>query len=277
MTYSTITVKPFNPSLGAEIFGVDLTRPLATQQVEEIQKALLEHLVIVFRDQKLDHAAHSDFASRFGAPARPSDPSRDSLRAYRVDGFPEIVSIHADEHSTFVAGEDWHSDMTCLTEPPLGSVLYLHTVPEYGGDTAFANMYAAYDALSERMKVHLEGLTAFHDGRRVFGKVVTDPGASFPAAHHPVVRTHPESGRKALFVNKHFTAHIDDVSEDESNALLNYLYLHCMRPEFQMRVRWKPHTVTFWDNRSVQHSAIWDYFPKTRSGFRVQIRGDQPV
>jgi taurine dioxygenase len=176
-----------------------------------------------------------------------------------------------------VAGEDWHSDMTCDPQPPLGSILYLHTLPKGGGgDTVFSSMYAAYDALSSGLKAYLEPLTATHDGARVFG-AIAPPGATFPVSVHPVVRTHPVSGRKALFVNKQFTAKINGLPKDEGEALLAFLVRHVQRPEFQCRFRWRRHSIAFWDNRAVQHSAIWDYFPNTRSGFRLQIKGDTPV
>ncbi len=140
----------------------------------------------------------------------------------------------------------------------MGSILYLHTVPPVGGDTLFASQYAAYDALSPRMKTYLEGLKVF------------------PKASHPIIRTHPVSRRKALFVNQGFTTHIDGLPKEESGAILNYLFEHCTRPEFQVRFRWRPHSVTFWDNRSVQHMALWDYYPQVRSGRRVTIKGDRP-
>ena len=265
-----IEVRPLTPVIGAEIFGVDLTRPLAASQVEALKAALIEHLVIFFRDQPLDFEAHKALARHFGEPH-----IAPSTAAWRVPGHPEITRLHADADSKHVAGEDWHSDMTCDPEPPLGSILYLHTMPESGGDTVFANMYAAYDALSDGMKAYLGGLTATHDGARVFG-AISPPGSVFPVSTHPVIRTHPVSGRNALFVNKQFTAKIDGLPGDEGDYLLRFLVQHAQRPEFQCRFRWRPHSIAFWDNRAAQHSAIWDYFPQTRSGYRLQIKGDKP-
>jgi taurine dioxygenase len=152
----------------------------------------------------------------------------------------------------------------------MASILYLHTIPDNGGgDTGYASMYAAYDALSDRMKVHLDGLTAVHEGKHVFGD-------GTPDAVHPVVARHPESGRKLLFVNPGFTVRINDISLEESDALLKYLFEHCLRPEWTTRFIWEPHSIAFWDNRCVWHRAIGDYLPQVRSGFRVQIEGVTP-
>lgn len=264
------TIDRLTPHMGAELHGIDLTRPIDPESATALRQALTDHLVLFFRDQHLDFAAHKALARVFGeihiAPA---------AAAWAVAGHPEVTRIHADADSNYVAGEDWHSDMTCDPEPPLGSILHLVTVPETGGDTAFSNMFLAYDALSERMKAYLDGLTATHDAARVFA-AIAPPGTVFNQSSHPVIRTHPVSGRKAIFVNKQFTARIDGLPKDESAALLSFLTAHVQRPEFQCRFRWRPHSIAFWDNRAVQHSAIWDYFPQTRSGYRVTVRGDRP-
>jgi taurine dioxygenase len=268
--YRTIDVSPLTPHMGGEISGVDLCAPLDPEQSEDIRQALIDRHVIFFRDQPLSFEAHKALARCFGeihiAP---------STKAWQVPDHPEITRMHADATSKYVAGEDWHSDMTCDPEPPLGSALYLHTVPDTGGDTAFSNMHLAYEALSERMKAYLDGLSATHDGARVFA-AIAPPGSQFPVSTHPVIRTHPVTGRKAIFVNKQFTARIDGLPKDEGEAVLQFLARHVQRPEFQCRFRWRPHSIAIWDNRSVQHSAIWDYFPKTRSGYRVTIGGDKP-
>ena len=270
MTDQALRITPLTPVIGAEISGVDLTRPLSAAQASALRQALVDHLVIFFRDQPLDFEAHKALARHFGeihvAP---------SSKAWAVPGHPEVTRIHADAESRYVAGEDWHSDMTCDAEPPLGSILYLHTIPESGGDTVFSSMYAAYEALSPRLKTYLEGLTATHDGARVFGSIAP-AGSTFPVSSHPVIRTHPATGRKTLFVNKQFTARIDGLPKDEGEALLSFLVRHVQRPEFQCRFRWAPHSIAFWDNRAVQQSAIWDYFPHTRSGYRVTVKGDRP-
>lgn len=275
MKYERIIVKPVTTRIGAEIEGVDLSKPVDDQTHLEIYEALKAHCVIFFRDQKLDHESHKEFGRRFGElHVHPAIPG--------PEGHPEILPIHTDEKSTYIAGERWHSDVSCEEEPPLGSILYLHTVPEYGGDTLFSNMYAAYDALSDRLKDYLDGLTARHDGEpqyrgRYKDRVADDSGMVYPWADHPVVRTHPETGRKCLFVNPIFTTLINELPRLESGAVLKMLHEHCAMPDFQVRFRWQTNSVAFWDNRCVQHVAVWDYFPNVRSGFRVTINGDRPV
>lgn len=265
------TIEPLTPHMGAELLGIDLMQPIGPETAELLRQALTDHLVLFFRDQAIDFEAHKALARVFGkihvAPAS---------AAWAVPGHPEIVRIHADADSKFVAGEDWHSDMTCDPEPPLGSILHMAVVPPTGGDTAFSNMFLAYDGLSDRMKAMLDGLTATHDAARVFG-AIAPPGTRFNVSSHPVIRTHPVSGRKAIFVNKQFTARIDGLPKDEGDALLQFLVRHVQRPEYQCRFRWRPNSIAFWDNRAVQHSAIWDYFPQTRSGYRVTVKGDRPV
>jgi len=270
MTDQTLTVSDLTPHMGGLISGVDLTRPLTAGEVAAIEQALIDRHVVFFHNQPLSFEAHKALARCFGdihiAP---------STKAWAVPDHPEITTMHADASAKFVPGEDWHSDMTCDPEPPLGSVLYLHTIPPSGGDTVFSNAHLAYDALSDRMKAHLEGLTATHEGARVFGRL-SPPGSQFPVSVHPVIRTHPVTGRKAIFVNKQFTARINELPHDEGDTLLAFLVRHLTRPEFQCRFRWGPHSIAIWDNRSVQHSAIWDYFPQVRSGYRVTIKGDKP-
>lgn len=265
-----IHVQPLTPHFGAEIHGIDLTGPIGTAAAAALRQALTDHLVLFFRDQPIDFAAHKALARVFGeihmAPA---------AAAWTVPGHPEVTRIHADAESRFVAGEDWHSDMTCDPEPPLGSILHMVEVPPTGGDTAFSNMFLAYHGLSDRMKAYLDGLTATHEAARVFG-AIAPPGTVFNVSSHPVVRTHPVSGRKAIFVNKQFTARIDGLPKDEGAAVLAFLVQHVQRPEYQCRFRWHAHSIAFWDNRAVQHSAIWDYFPQTRSGYRITVRGDRP-
>jgi len=234
----------------------------------------MEHSVIFFRDQPLEVEQHKAFGRRFGElhihPGSPPPP-----------GHPEILIIHADKDSKRVAGEKWHSDVSCDEEPPMGSVLHLWEVPEVGGDTLFASMYAAYDALSDRMKTYLEGLTATHSGEHVYrdryaDRGHDDTGKVYPRAVHPIVRTHPVTGRKALYVNRTFTTRINELPRDESRAMLRVLWDHCEKPDFQVRFSWENNSVAFWDNRCVQHLAIWDYYPQVRSGYRVTIKGDKP-
>jgi taurine dioxygenase len=273
MGYQTIDVRKLTPTIGAEIFGVDLSRELGNQQFQEIHDALMANLVIFFRDQTLTPEQHKDFGRRFGRlHVHPAAPGL-------LEGHPEILVIKANEKSKHVAGEEWHSDVSCEEEPPMGSILHLHEVPaDGGGDTLFASMYAAYEALSAPLQRLLEGMTAIHDGERVFrGRYgVDDRGREFPRAEHPIVRTHPVTGRKALFVNRWFTARIPQLKPQESSALLEMLYRHTETPEFHCRFKWQAGSIAFWDNRCAQHHAIWDYYPQRRYGHRVTIRGDKP-
>ena len=228
--------------------------------------------MIFFRDQHLTPAQQKAFGRLFGElhihPAAPKE----------VPEHPEILVIHADENSKHVAGENWHSDVSCDLEPPMGSILYMHELPPVGGDTLFASMYAAYEALSEPMKRFLEPLTAMHEGEHVYrGRYgVDDRGKVFPKAEHPVIRTHPVSGRKALYVNGGFTTRIKQLPRPESDAVLQFLYRHVETPEFHCRFRWQVNSVAFWDNRCMQHHAMWDYYPQRRHGHRVTIKGDTP-
>jgi len=266
----TITATPLTPFVGAEISGVDLTQPLSQEQVAELKTALETYLVIFFRDQ---HLAVEDLASMtlsFGELHHPP-----ALKPYELPDHPGVLELRIDANTKKIPGEAWHSDMSCDGEPPLGSILYLHTVPEVGGDTMFASMYAAYDALSDKMKQYLEGLTAIHDAANsLAGVVPTD--TILPRSSHPVIRTHPVTKRKTIYVNEVFTTRIEGVSKAESRALLQFLAQHVQEPEFQCRFRWQPHSIAFWDNRSVQHQAVFDYHPHVRSGYRTQIVGDKP-
>jgi taurine dioxygenase len=272
MTYASIQVEKVTPLAGAEIRGVDLARPLDERTFKEVHAALIDNGVIFFRDQHLTPEQQKAFGRLFGElhlhPAAPRE----------VPEHPEILVIHADENSKHVAGENWHSDVSCDLEPPMGSILYMHELPPVGGDTLFASMYAAYDALSEPMKRFLEPLTAMHEGEHVYrGRYgVNDTGKVFPKAEHPVVRTHPVSGRKALYVNGGFTTRIVQLKRAESDAVLQFLYRHVETPEFHCRFRWQVNSVAFWDNRCMQHHAMWDYYPQRRHGHRVTIKGDKP-
>jgi taurine dioxygenase len=268
MAADTLTVTPLTARIGAEIGGVDLREP-GDAALARIREALLEHQVVFFRDQRLEPESLKRFARSFGDLAIHSAVAG-------LDDHPELVAIHADAGSTFVAGEDWHSDLTCDAQPPLGSILYLHTVPPVGGDTLFASMTAAYEALSPRMKAYLEGLTAIHDADHVYRPLFPDLDRRYPRAIHPVIRTHPESGRRGVFVNASYVTRIVELPVEESQAVLQFLYRHCANPNFQVRFQWRAHSVAFWDNRSTQHMAVWDYFPHTRSGIRATVAGDTP-
>ena len=272
MTYASIQVEKLTPNAGAEIRGADLSQPLDERTFKEIHAALIDNGVIFFRDQHLTPAQQKAFGRLFGElhihPAAPKE----------VPEHPEILVTHADENSKHVAGENWHSDVSCDLEPPMGSILYMHELPPVGGDTLFASMYAAYEALSEPMKRFLEPLTAMHEGEHVYrGRYgVDDRGKVFPKAEHPVIRTHPVSGRKALYVNGGFTTRIKQLPRPESDAVLQFLYRHVETPEFHCRFRWQVNSVAFWDNRCMQHHAMWDYYPQRRHGHRVTIKGDTP-
>jgi taurine dioxygenase len=271
MNYRHITVYKLSPNIGAEIGGIDLSRPVAPETLAEVRDALTENQVIFFRDQRITIDQHKDFARLFGElfvhPA--SKP---------VEGHRELIRIHADENSTKVAGEEWHTDTSCEPAPPMGSILHMHTVPDVGGDTLFASMYAAYEGLSETMKQTLGALTAHHSGGAAYRGYYTDTaGKTYPEADHPIVCVHPESGRKLLFVNSFYTTRINGLAKTESARLLDFLLHHIETPEFQCRFRWRPYSMAFWDNRCTQHRAIWDYFPQKRSGFRIQIEGRAPV
>lgn len=268
MNYETIEVRKVTPRIGAEIFGADLTTTLSNRQVAEIRHAFLDNQVIFFRDQKMTIEQHKAFGRLFGKLHQTPNPR------HAID--PEIIGVSADANSKYVSGDSWHSDTTCAKVPPLGSILHLIDVPENGGgDTLFASMYHAYETLSEPVKAFIEGLTAVHDGERVYrskGRVY-EPGVTYPKNEHPVVMVHPETGRKTLFVNPMFTSHIVQLQAHESAQVLKMLYDHAAQPQFQCRFKWAPHSVAFWDNRCTHHHAIWDYYPHKRFGHRVTVAG----
>jgi taurine dioxygenase len=271
--FRRITVDPVTPIIGAEIGGADLDA-VDDETWEEIARAFAQHLVVFFRDQHLSPESQMALGARLGElhvhPAAPSLP-----------GHKEVMIIHADERSKAVAGNGWHTDVSCDERPPLGTILYLKEVPPTGGDTLFASMYAAYDDLSQPMKDFLALLSAKHESRQVYaGRYGTKEEDSrdgvFPEAVHPVVRTHPVTGRKALYVNRAFTTRILGLSALESRSLLDMLFTHQEDPKYQCRFRWRENSVALWDNRCAQHYAIWDYFPHLRHGHRVSVVGERP-
>ena len=265
-------VHPAAGNIGAYIDGLDLAAPLEDATAQALVDTLHRNKVLFFRDQALSFEQHKAFGRHFGDlhihPAAPKD----------VD-HPEILVVHGDATVKFVAGELWHSDVSCDVEPPLGSILRIEQVPTSGGDTLFASMYAAYEALSGRLQRFLGELTAVHDGQQYYvgrygGRDLRD--GAYPSAEHPAIRTHPVTGRQALYVNEVFTTGFKELKQAESNALLAFVLKHCAAPEFQCRFRWRQNSVAFWDNRCTQHHAIWDYYPQTRHGYRVTIKGDRP-
>jgi taurine dioxygenase len=271
-------VKSMTPTIGGEVVGLDLSKPMSDETFEQLHAAFLDRKALFFRNQDITLDQHKDFGRRFGElhvhPA--SNP-------YKADGVahPEILFLHADENTTRTAGDTWHSDVSCDPEPPMASILRLVKIPPSGGDTLFACMCAAYDALSEPMKRYLGELTATHDGTwnysdRAKRKDAVIKNRVYPCNTHPIVRTHPETGEKALFVNTAFTSHINDVSRQESDAVLSFLYQHVSSAAFQCRFKWTENAIAMWDNRNTLHHAMWDYYPNVRSGFRVTVQGDKP-
>lgn len=268
--YDTITVTPCTPHIGAEIGNIDLTRPLSNRQVEEVHDAIIAHGVIFFRNQKIDFESHERLVRYFGEPH--VHVGGKGTASTTIPGYPAIRKQYFDANSKRVSGEEWHSDQSCAEIPPMYSVLYQEIIPPNGGgDTMFASAYKAYEELSPSMKTYLEGKTATHDGARGFDKKAD----VYPVSVHPVVIRHPESGRKALFVNREFTSHINEVSAGESRGVLEFLYDHIARPHWNMRFRWTPHSIAFWDNRCTHHKAIWDYWPNVRSGYRMFVKGTE--
>lgn len=261
-------IRTLTPHIGAEILGVDLAQSLSNEDFAAIHQAHLEHLVLVFRDQHLSREQHKDFGRKFGQlHVHPLNKQR--------QGDEAILVVKTTATSAYTAGDGWHTDVTCDEFPPMGSMLYMKEVPECGGgDTLYADMYLAYELLSDTLKSMLEGLTAVHDGALPYlgSYKITPAEGQYPRNEHPVIVTHPETGRKLLYVNSGFTSHIKGLSRRESNALLDLLFRHIeSTPRLTCRVQWQPNTLTFWDNRCTQHHAIWDYFPHSRYGERVSI------
>ncbi|UUV28510.1 TauD/TfdA family dioxygenase [Amycolatopsis roodepoortensis] len=270
--YELFALRPLGRLIGAEIGGVDLARPLTPALHAELNRALLEWKVLFFRDQDITSAHQRAFAANWGEletnPFIPKGETEDTTRFTRSASMPAFENI-------------WHVDVTFRPEPALGSVLRLIEVPPVGGDTMWADMAAAYDNLPEDVRERIDGLTAVHDFIPGFDRF-SDPELllrhqeAFPPVEHPVVRTHPETGRRTLFVNQAFTTHIVGMDRDESDRLLRYLFSRAHIPEFQVRFGWRPGSVAFWDNRATQHYAVNDYHPHARVAERVAIVGDRP-
>lgn len=271
MRNHVIEIEKISPVLGAKVHGIDLSTPMDDETFRVVHDAWMEHKVLAFPDQRIDHDAYLDFAARFGEPYGPPISHEDKSRTAIVQ------ELRADEKSTSAFGETWHSDMTSTEAPPMATMLRLVEIPpDGGGDTMFSDMYALYDALSEPMKSLLDGLTATHDSS-IFAKKY-GIAKELPKAVHPVVRTHPVTGRKGLFVNTRFTTRINELTEDESDALLQMLFRQVAENHLcQMRFRWAKDTLLLWDNRCVQHMALFDYWPHLRVGYRLMIRGDRPI
>jgi taurine dioxygenase len=274
LTWEHFRTVPCSPTIGAEVDGIDLSADLPEAAVAELRQALLDFKVLFFRDQPMTPAQHVAFARRFGElelhPFIPANPEQ-----------PELVRF---EKTPEVGGYEniWHTDVTWRPEPSLGAVLHAVEVPTTGGDTLFADMAAAYDGLDDELKQRIDGLVAVHDFAQAFGHQLADDARAamretHPAVEHPVVRTHPETGRRTLFVNAVFTSHIPGLAPEESQALLRTLTAEAATTEYQCRFRWTTDAVAFWDNRAVQHYACSDYWPERRVMERASVVGDRPA
>ncbi len=278
MPQSPIEIRPLAGAIGAEVLGVDLAAELADDTVRTLRQALLDHLVICFRDQDLPPARFLAFARRFGEPV-------EYPFVKGMEGFPEIITVAKLEHERVNFGGIWHSDTTYLQAPPMGSLLAARELPPYGGDTLFANQYLAWETLSEGMRRLLAPLRAVSSSAKADvsrtreDRIRSDGKETARApleAIHPVMRTHPETGRPALYVNVAHTARFEGMTEAESAPLLGYLFRHQVRPEFTCRIRWAPGSVVFWDNRCAQHNPINDYHGFRRVMHRITLAGETP-
>ncbi len=280
MSSDRVDIRPLTGALGAEILGLDLSAPLSEPAANALRKALLDFGVVFLPDQSLTVDQHKAVARYFGDIF-----VHPNFKGSGDD--PEIVFVRRNPGDVAIVGEDWHSDTAMMQSPPLGAVLYGMEVPPYGGDTLFACQYAAFNALSPAMQQLLGTLKAVNSDRNVAGpraamnakrstKVREDDGWTETFHLHPVVRTHPETGRKALFVNRPYTLSFEGMTEAESRPLLEFLFQHSVRPEFTCRLRWTAGAVAIWDNRCVQHLAVNDAGPFPRLMRRVQIAGDRP-
>ncbi len=278
MADAIIKITPLAPALGAEIEGVDLSQPLSDDTIGQIRQALLDNLVIFFHDQHLTPEQHLALGRCFGTL---------NIHAY-VEGmadYPELMEVRKEPEDARNFGGQWHADVSYLAEPPLGSILYAKEVPEVGGDTLWANLYLAYETLSPGMRKMLDGVTAVHTPAKALGLRAQDgdqPSSirmrsnSAMEMEHPVVRTHPETGRKLLFIGGDFTPRFTDMTEEESKPLLDYLMTHITSETLTCRYRWRQNDVAFWDNRSTLHYALNDYAGRRRVMHRVTINGDRP-
>ena len=273
-----IAIAPLAGALGAEIGGVDVSQPLDADTVARLRQALLDHLVIFFRDQNLEPDSYMRFAEYFGEPVDyPLIPG--------IDGYPKITEIVKREHERNNFGGIWHADTTYLPQPPMGSILHALEVPPHGGDTMWANQYLAYEALSEPLRKFLDEQTgvntsALADVSKTREDMIRSAGDTAPVldhvSEHPAVRTHPETGRKCLYVNVAHTSHFKGMTEAESKPILQYLFQHQVRPEFTCRFRWRKGSLAFWDNRASQHNPINDYHGYRRVMRRITLAGEKP-
>ena len=279
--YRHISVVPIAPAIGAEVSGVDLSAPLTDEVMAEIQQAFHKHIALFFRDQTLTPDQQVDFAARFGPVGR-------YPFAEPVNGNPDVIAIIKEAHQTTNFGGIWHTDTTYLAEPSMGSLLYARQVPPVGGDTIWSNMYAAYDTLSDGMKSMLAGLKGVNSAAKNKDALRMDhledgamvgKGAEkmdVQVSVHPVVRTHPVTGRKSLYISEAHTTHFDGMTEAESTPILDYLFTHAIREEFTCRFRWTANTLAIWDNRCALHYPLNDYHGHRREMHRITLQGDAP-
>lgn len=271
-------VKPLTPIIGAEIYDIDLRQPLSPESVQWLTDQLVRYKVIFFRDQNIDSQQHLDFAKEFGAlETHPVNPK---------DGFPELLVLHNDADRPPADTAVWHSDVTWRLEPSLGSILIARKVPEVGGDTLFANMEAAYQGLDDETKALITDRRAVHQFEPM-RQYLLQSGADaekmakfekkYPKTTHPIVRSHPITGEKSIYVNRLFTVGIEGMADAEAQPLLDKLFASASQPEYQCRFRWRKHSIAFWDNRAAQHYATADYYPHERVMERATIEGDRPV
>jgi taurine dioxygenase len=281
-----LSIRPLSRACGAEVSGLELTRPLASDLVQELHRALGEHGILLFRGAQLTPEQHIAFSRHFGALAT------HVVGEFNLPGHPEIFIVSNVKEDgklkgAVYAGQYWHSDLSYMPKPSLGSLLLCREIPEIGGDTMWANMYLAYDTLSEVMKNFLGGLKALHDYSHAYDTyfahlkerppLTPEQRAKTPPVAHPMVRTHPVTGRKALYVNPGFTTRILGMAHEESQPILDFLSRHSTRPEFIYRHRWQVRDLIFWDNRCTMHYALSDYdFSVRRHMHRTTLAGDEP-
>lgn len=262
-------VQSLTPHLGAIVQEIDLSKPMSETAFQALKAVYLDYSVLVFPDQALSQAQHKAFASRFGAL------HTHPMHARQQKGDPHILRVATNAESAYTAGEGWHTDVTCDALPPQCSLLYVTETPgNGGGDTMFADMYLAFELLSDPMKQFLSGLTAVHDGALPYVGAYKSvaPEGGYPRNEHPVIVQHPETGRAVLYVNSGFTSRIRGLSARESDALLQFLFRHIdSTPKLTARVSWSPNTLVLWDNRCTQHHSVWDYYPGSRYGERVSV------
>jgi len=282
MTCAELNISPVSGAVGAEVSGIDTARVLSGAQQQALQRAFVEHQVLFFRDQALTPQQHLQFTRIFG------EPDTYPFMVGLPDA-PEVIDIVKTEADTVNFGGSWHSDTAYMPQPALGTVLHAIEVPDHGGDTLFANAAAAYDALSDGMKEWLDGIVGVYDSdhgyggsrRKALGKLelmndrYDDSSESF-LSEHPIIRTHPVTGRKSIYVSKGHTSHFKNMNYEESRPVINYLAEHIIKPEFTCRFRWTPGAVAVWDNRSTQHYAINDYAGQRRHMRRVTMKGETP-